>query len=97
MGTPSHASISPMRRASVQLRRSATGASSNGAATLRAASALIGAGSGAGLLSSALTPPRAKSLRHRRTILANAECFGNARARPTRKRQQQCARRWLAR
>src|SRR5271165_5243079 len=68
MVTPSRASISPMRRASVQLRRSATGASSNGAATLRAASALIGAGPGAGLVSSASTPARAKSLRHRRTV-----------------------------
>jgi hypothetical protein len=68
MVTPSRASISPMRRASVQLRRSATGASSNGATTLSAASALTGAGPYAGLVSSASTPPRAKSLRHRRTV-----------------------------
>ena len=68
MVTPSRASISPMRRASVQLRRSATGASSNGATTLSAASALTGAGPDAGLVSSASTPPRAKSLRHRRTV-----------------------------
>jgi hypothetical protein len=68
MVTPSRASISPMRRASVQLRRSATGASSNGATTLSAASALTGAGPDAGLVSSASTPPRAKSLRHSRTV-----------------------------
>lgn len=68
MVTPSRASISPIRRASVQLRRSATGASSNGATTLSAASALTGAGPDAGRVSSASTPPRAKSLRHRRTV-----------------------------
>ncbi|MGY3614112.1 hypothetical protein ACVJGD_000308 [Bradyrhizobium sp. USDA 10063] len=62
MVTPSRASISPMRRASVQLCRSATGASSNGVATLSAASALTGAGPGAGLVLSVPTPPRAKSL-----------------------------------
>ena len=55
MVTPSRASISPMRRASVQLCRSATGASSNGVATLSAASALTGAGPGAGLVLSAST------------------------------------------
>jgi hypothetical protein len=68
MVTPSRASISPMRRASVQLGRSATGASSNGAATLSAASALTGAGPDAGFVLSASTPPRAKSLRHWRTV-----------------------------
>ena len=53
MVTPSRLSISPMRRASVQLCRSATGASSNGVATRSAASALTGAGPGAGLVLSA--------------------------------------------
>src|ERR671928_5372 len=68
MVMPSRALISAMRRASVQLGRPATGASSNGAATLNAASVLTGAGPGAGLVFSASTPPRAKSLRHRRTV-----------------------------
>ena len=58
MVTPSRASISPMRRASVQLGRSATGAWSKGAATLSAASALTGAGPEVGLVSSASTPAR---------------------------------------
>ncbi len=68
MVTPSRASISPMRRASVQMGRSATGAWSKGAATLSAASALTGAGPEVGLVSSASTPAREKSLRHRRTV-----------------------------
>src|SRR5271165_3207109 len=68
MRTPSRASISARRRGIVQLRRSATGSSSNGVATRKAASLFTGAGPGATLAFNASTPPFAKSLRQRRTV-----------------------------
>src|SRR6201997_4397642 len=68
MRTPSRASISARRRGIVQLRRSATGSSSKGAATRKAASLFSGGGPGAMLAFSAATPPAVKSLRHRRTV-----------------------------
>jgi len=66
--TPSRASISVMRRWIVQLVRSATGASSRGATTRSAASVFTGGGPGATVAFNASTPPRANSLRHRRTV-----------------------------
>src|SRR5271166_6438315 len=66
--TPSRASISVMRRGIVQLVRSATGASSRGATTRSAASVFTGGGPGATVAFNASTPPRANSLRHRRTV-----------------------------
>ena len=66
--TPSRASISARRRGIVQLRRSATGCSSKGAATRNAVSLFTGAGPGATLACSAAIPPPAKSLRQRRTV-----------------------------
>ena len=68
MRTPSRASISARRRGIVQLRRSATGCSSKGMATRKAASLFTGGGPGATLVFSAATPSTAKSLRHRRTV-----------------------------
>src|SRR5271157_3869996 len=68
MRTPSRASISTCSRGIVQLRRSATGSSSKGVTTRKAASLFTGAGPGATLAFSAATPPRMKSLRHRRTV-----------------------------
>ena len=68
MRTPSRASISARRRGIVQLRRSATGSSSKGVTTRKAASLFTGGGPGAMLVFSAATPPAVKSLRHRRTV-----------------------------
>src|SRR5580704_16210457 len=68
MRTPSRASISARRRGIVQLRRSATGSSSKGVTTRNAVSLFTGAGPGATLAISAVTPPSAKSLRQRRTV-----------------------------
>jgi hypothetical protein len=68
MRTPSRASISTRRRGIVQLRRSATGCSSKGTATRKAASLFTGGGPGAMLAFSAATPPAAKLLRHSRTV-----------------------------
>src|SRR6202161_1999691 len=68
MRTPSRASISVRGRAIVQLRRSATGSSSKGMATRKAASLFIGGGPGGMLAFSAATPPAVKALRHRRTV-----------------------------
>src|SRR6185503_7604635 len=68
MRTPSCCSISARSRQIVQLRRSATGASSNGAATRNAASLFTGAGPGATVAFSASAPSRIKSLRHSRTV-----------------------------
>jgi len=68
MRTPAWASISARRRGMVQLRRSATGASSNGMTTRNAASLFTGAGPGATVAFRAATPPRTKSLRHSRTV-----------------------------
>ena len=68
MRTPSRASISARRRGIVQLRRSATGSSSKGVTTRKAASLFTGGGPGAMLVFSAATPPAAKSLRHSRTV-----------------------------
>ncbi len=68
MRTPSRASISTCSRGIVQLRRSATGCSSKGVTTRKAASLFTGAGPGATLAFSPSTPPRTKSLRHRRTV-----------------------------
>src|SRR5271166_5853326 len=64
MRTPSRASISTCSRGIVQLRRSATGCSSKGVTTRKAASLFTAAGPGATLAFSAATPPRMKSLRH---------------------------------
>src|SRR5271157_3161848 len=72
MRTPSRASISARRRGIVQLRRSATGSSSKGVATRKAASLFTGAGPGATLAFNAPTPPLAKSLRQRRTVSSRA-------------------------
>src|SRR5580700_9921601 len=66
--TPSRASILAMRRGIVQLGRSATGASSRGATTRSAALVFAGGGPGATVAFNAATPPRANSLRHRRTV-----------------------------
>jgi len=66
--TPSRASISAMRREIVQLGRSATGASSRGVTTRSAASVFTGGGPGATVAFNASTPPRANSLRQRRTV-----------------------------
>ena len=66
--TPSRASISAIRRGIVQLGRSATGASNRGVTTRSAASVFAGGGPGATVAFNALTPPRANSLRHRRTV-----------------------------
>ncbi len=68
MRTPSRASISARSRGIVQLRRSATGSSSKGVTTRKAASLFTGAGPGATLALSASMPPLMKSLRHRRTV-----------------------------
>ena len=68
MRTPSRPSISARRRGIVQLRRSATGSSSKGVATRKAASLFTGGGPGAMLAFSAATPPAMKSLRQRRTV-----------------------------
>ena len=68
MRTPSRASISARRRGIVQLRRSATGSSSKGVTTRKAASLFTGGGPGAMLVFSAATPPAEGSLRHRRTV-----------------------------
>src|ERR1700691_1914109 len=66
--TPSRASISVMRRGIVQFGRSAAGASSRGATTRSAASVFTGGGPGATVAFNASTPPRANSLRQRRTV-----------------------------
>jgi hypothetical protein len=63
MRTPSRASTSARSRGIVQLRRSATGSSSRGVITRKAASLFTGAGPGATLAFSAATPPFMKSLR----------------------------------
>ena len=68
MRTPARASISARSRGIVQLRRSATGASSKGVTTRKAAALFTGAGPGAAWAFNAGTPPRMKSLRHRRTV-----------------------------
>jgi len=66
--TPARASISALRRAIVQLGRSATGASSRGVTTRNAASVFTGGGPGATVAFNASTPLRLKSLRQRRTV-----------------------------
>ena len=68
MRTPSRASISARSRGIVQLRRSATGCSSNGVATRNAVSLFTGIGPGATLAFSAAISPPAKSLRQSRTV-----------------------------
>jgi len=93
MRTPARASISARSRGIVQLRRSATGSSSKGVTTRKAASLFIGAGPGATLAFSAATPPRMKSLRHRRTrVLAHAKRLRDPRTAPTSQRQKHRAR-----
>jgi len=67
MLTPTCASISVRSRAIVQFARSATGSSSKGVTTRRAAS-LTGAGPGATLAFNPATPSLMKSPRHRRTV-----------------------------
>ena len=66
--TPSRASISARMRAIVQFGRFATGSSSSGVTTRKAASLFTGAGPGATLAFNVSTPPRPKSLRHSRTV-----------------------------
>ena len=68
MRTPSRASLSARRRGIVQLRRSATGSSSNGMATRNAAALFTGVGPGATVAFNSSTPPLANALRHRRTV-----------------------------
>lgn len=68
MRTPSRTSISARSRAIVQLRRSATGSSSNGVTTRKAVSLFTGAGPGATVALNAATPPLAKPLRQSRTV-----------------------------
>ena len=68
MRTPACASISARRRGMVQFGRSATDASSNGMTTRNAAWLFTGAGPGATVAFNASTPPRANSLRQRRTV-----------------------------
>jgi hypothetical protein len=68
MRTPSRAPISGRSLEIVQLVRSATGASSNGAATRKAASLFTGTGPGATLIFKASTPPAMKALRQKRTV-----------------------------
>jgi len=68
MRTPARASISARIRGIVQLARSATGASSNGVATRKAASLFTGTGPGAILLFKASTPPAMKAPRQKRTV-----------------------------
>src|SRR6516225_4766589 len=65
---PAWPAISALRRAIVQLRRSATGASSNGVTTPSAASLFTGGGPGATVAFNAAMPPPMKSLRQRRTV-----------------------------
>ena len=100
MRTPSRASISARRRGIVQLRRSATGSSSKGVTTRKAASPSPEA-AGAMLVFSAATPPAVKSratgepYSRRQTPrdleLANqpAQKHGAPAARATRERQSQ--------
>src|SRR5512134_1168 len=68
IGHPVRLSISPARRGKVQFVRSASGADSRSSATDKAASAFTGAAPGGGRVFRADTPPRMKSLRHRRTV-----------------------------
>ena len=89
MRTPSRSAISARSREIVQLRRSATGASSNGAATRNAASLFTGAGPGAtrGLqrlraVAHEVAAPQADC------VFTHAKCLGDVRARPAGQRQQ---------
>src|SRR5947209_9468283 len=66
--TPSRASISLRSRGIVQFGRSATGSSSSGSATRKAASLFTGAGPGATVAFSASIPPFMNALRHSRTV-----------------------------
>src|SRR4051794_27635636 len=66
--TPSRASISLHSRGIVQFGRSATGSSSSGRATRKAASLFTGAGPGATVAFSASIPHFMNSLRHSRTV-----------------------------
>ena len=68
MWTPSRSAISARSRAIVQLRRSATGASSNGVATRNAASLFTGAGPDATLAFSASAPSRMTYVEQNRPI-----------------------------
>ena len=68
MRTPSRASISAHRPAIVQFVLPATGSSSNGVTTRKATVLFTGSGPGAMRAFKASTPPRAKSLRQRRTV-----------------------------
>jgi hypothetical protein len=88
MRTPVCTSISALSRGIVQLRRLATGCSSSGMTTRKAASLFIGAGPGATQVFSASTPPLMKSLRQRRTVSSRTPRLGDPRARPAGQRQQ---------
>ena len=81
MRTPSRASISTCSRGIVQLRRSATGCSSKGVTTRKAASLFTAAGPGAMLAFSAATPPRMKEVAapQANRVLAHAERLGDPR------------------
>jgi hypothetical protein len=68
MRTPSRASISARSRGIVQLVRSATGASSNGVTTRKAAWLFTGTGPGATFVFKASTPPAMKAPRQKRTV-----------------------------
>jgi len=68
MRTPARASISARSRGIVQLVRSATGASSNGVATRKAASLFTGTGPGTTFAFKASIPPAMKAPRQKRTV-----------------------------
>ncbi len=72
------------------MRRSATGASSNGVTTRKAASLFTGGGPGATLVFKASTPPTMKAPRQKRTVSSRSpERLGDLRTGPARQRQQQ--------
>ena len=89
MRTPSRASISARRRGIVQLRRSATGSSSKGVTTRKAASLFTGGGPGAMLVFSAASPPTVKSAAPQANrIFAHAKRLRDLGAGPTGQRQK---------
>jgi hypothetical protein len=87
--TPSRLTTSARRRAIVQFGRSATGSSSNGVITRRAAALFTGSGPGAMLVFHAATPPFASlAAPQPNCILAHSERLGDPRTGPARQRQQ---------
>jgi len=88
MRTPSRTSISARSRAIVQLRRSATGSSSNGVTTRKAVSLFTGAGPGATVALNANAAARETAPPEPNRIFPDAERLGDPRAGPSRERQQ---------